>query len=68
MNQINKHAKTLRDAVEAGLDPINIELNESAQSGKTKGIGGRSSLADFLLSLPTSPFHFVTPGSLVDFC
>jgi hypothetical protein len=61
MNQINKHAKTLRDAVEAGMDPINIELNENAQRGKTKGIGGRSNLADFLLSFARITISFCQP-------
>ncbi|KAG0646543.1 hypothetical protein D0Z07_7656 [Hyphodiscus hymeniophilus] len=36
MSRINKHAKTLRDAVDHGQDPMTVELNDTAQGGKPK--------------------------------
>ncbi|CZR56747.1 uncharacterized protein PAC_06636 [Phialocephala subalpina] len=38
MNQISKNAKVLRDAVDAGLDPFTMELND-APAGKSKPQG-----------------------------
>ena len=39
MNIVNKNAKLLTKAVEAGQDPFKVELLDSAQSGIPKGQG-----------------------------
>jgi hypothetical protein len=55
MTLINKHAKTLSAAVDAGMDPFDVELNDSeAKQSKNQGSG----FGVFLCHLHISPFHF----------
>jgi hypothetical protein len=62
MSRINKHAKTLRDAVDNGQDPMTVELNDTAQGGKSKPSGNQQPY-DFIL-LQHCP-NTSTPG-LID--
>ena len=51
MNRISKHAKTLRDAVDNGDDPMTAELNDTAaQGGKPKPSGTQQHCRVFILS------------------
>ena len=59
MNVINKHAKSLRSAVDAGLDPITVELNDT-EATKSKNQGSGCNLWSFALSLA----HFTISSSL----
>lgn len=49
MSQINKHAKTLRDAIDSGLDPLAVELNE-IPSGRGKSSGNLDYYLYFLFA------------------
>jgi hypothetical protein len=50
MNQINKNAKLINEACDAGLDPLTVNLVEApAQTGQPKGKGSQGhSLAFFI--------------------
>jgi hypothetical protein len=50
MNLINKNAKSLKAAVDAGLDPITVDLID-AEAGKSKNQGSGRSLWSISLSL-----------------
>jgi hypothetical protein len=50
MNLINKNAKSLKAAVDAGLDPITVDLID-AEAGKSKNQGSGCSLWSVPLSL-----------------
>jgi hypothetical protein len=50
MNLINKNAKSLKAAVDAGLDPITVDLID-AEAGKSKNQGSGRSLWNIPLSL-----------------
>jgi hypothetical protein len=58
MNLINKNAKSLKAAVDAGLDPITVDLID-AEAGKSKNQGSGRSLS----SIPLSLAHFT-----ISFC
>lgn len=52
MSRFNKYAKAIRDAVDNGIDPETIELNDAvaaAQGGKAKPPGNQQP-RDFFLS------------------
>jgi len=55
MNLINKNAKSLKAAVDAGLDPITVDLID-AEAGKSKNQGSGRSLWSIPLSLALANF------------
>jgi hypothetical protein len=68
MNVINKNAKLLTKAVEAGMDPFTVELHDAPQSGTPRGRGNkwlRYSMISFAYCTEHDFFTFLR--SLVDF-
>jgi hypothetical protein len=63
MNLINKNAKSLKAAVDAGLDPITVDLID-AEAGKSKNQGSGRSLWSIPLSLALPLAHFTIPFCL----
>jgi hypothetical protein len=62
MNLINKNAKSLKAAVDAGLDPITVDLID-AEAGKSKNQGSGCSLLSIPLSIALPLAHFT-----ISFC
>lgn len=65
MSQINKHAETLRDAIQSGIDPITVELNEVSSGAVKPKAKGRPTLpAQVLFTFFT--FHFALLELLIN--